>query len=185
MRSQNMPLGAVEGDVATLKSNLAQVIPAYMMPGNVGGYNKVTWPFWSQVNFDFGTNPTYSSSTRQTQSFQVTQEAALLLMSISRKSYGYSTSSELAPLQVEIRDRQSSRQFNDRPIPMQMIGKKSRPTVLPTPLLIMPNAFIDVTVSSWLTGSQATVGSGKMQFSFYGYRIRVEDADKVMSTIFG
>ena len=106
-------------------------------------------------------------------------------MSISRKSYGYSTSSELAPLQVEIRDRQSSRQFNDRPIPMQMIGKKSRPTVLPTPLLIMPNAFIDVTVSSWLTGSQATVGSGKMQFSFYGYRIRVEDADKVMSTIFG
>jgi hypothetical protein len=184
MKSYQKPLGAVDGDVAQLKSNLSQVIPAYMMPGNVGGYNKVTWPFWSQVNFDFGTNPTWSSSTRQTQSFQVTQEAALLLMSISRKSYGYDTASELAPLQVEIRDRQSSRQFNDRPIPLQMIGKKSRPTVLPTPLLIMPNAFIDFTVSSWITGSQATVGTGKLQLSCYGYRIRVEDADKVLSSIF-
>lgn len=183
--SVNLPLGAVEGDVATLKSNLAQVIPPYMMPGNVGGYNKVTWPYWFQVNFDFGANPTWSPSTRQTQSFQVTQEAAFLLMAISRKSYGYSTASELAPLQVEIRDRQSSRQFNDRPIPLQMIGKKSRPSVLPTPLLVMPNAFLDVTASSWITGSQATVGTGKLQLSFFGYRIRVEDADKVMSTIFG
>jgi hypothetical protein len=185
--SANMPLGAVEGDVATLKQNLAQVIPPYMMPGNVGGYNKVTWPFWFQVNFDFGTNPTWSSAIRSTQSFQVTQEAAFLLMAISRKSYGYSTASELSPTQVEIRDRQSSRQFNDRPIPYQMIGKKSRPSVLPTPLLVMPNAFIDVTMSSWLPNgvSQATVGTGKFQLSFFGYRIRVEDADKVMSTIFG
>lgn len=185
--SVKQPFGAVDGDVASLKSNLSQVIPPYMMPGNVGGYNKVTWPFWFQVNFDFGTNPTWSSASRQTQSFQVTQEAALLLMAISRKSYGYDTASELSPTQVEIRDRQSSRQFNDRPIPMQMIGKKSRPSVLPTPMLVMPNAFIDVTMSSWLTSgiSQATVGKGKFQLSFFGYRVRVEDADKVLSTIFG
>ncbi len=185
MRSVNLPQGAVEGDVATLKSHLQSVIPPYMMPGNVGGYNKVTWPFWFQANFDFGTNPTWSSSSRQTQSFQVTQEAALLLMAISRKGYTYGTSSDLAPVQLEIRDRQSSRQFNDRPIPIQMIGKKSRPTILPTPLLVMPNAFIDLTMSSWVPVSQATTGSGKFQFSFFGYRVRVEDADKVMSSIFG
>jgi hypothetical protein len=66
-----------------------------------------------------------------------------------------------------------------------MIGKKSRPTILPTPLLVMPNAFIDLTMSSWVPVSQATTGSGKFQFSFFGYRVRVEDADKVMSSIFG
>jgi hypothetical protein len=185
MLDQRFGLGAVNGDPAKLKSNLKSILPPHMVPGNVGGLNKVAWPFWFQVNFDLGTNPTYSPATRQTQSFQVTNEAAFLLMAISRKSYAYSTSGELSPLQIEIRDRQSSRQFNDRPIPIQMIGIKSRPSILPTPLLMMPNAFIDVTMSSWLQGSQVTAGSGKFQFSFFGYRVRVEDADKVLSTIFG
>lgn len=183
--SKQLNVGAIEGDPRSLKDHLKSYLPAHMVPGNVGGFNKVTWPFWFQVNFDLGTNPTYSQSTRSTQSFQVTQEAAFLLMAISRKSYSYSTAGELAPLQLEVRDRQSSRQFNDRPIPMQMFGNKSRPSILPTPMLIMPNAFIDITLSSWLSGSQATVGDGKFQFSFFGYRVRVEDADKVLSTIFG
>lgn len=170
-----------------LQDTLKKVIPPYMMPGNVGSYNKVTWPFWYNVNFDFGTDPTWTSSTKSTQSFQVSQEAAFLLMAISRKGYAYSTASELAPLQFEIRDRQSSRQLNDRAIPLQMIGKKSHPTVLPTAMLIMPNAFIDVNMSSWIPNgvSQASVGSGKLQLSFFGYRVRVEDADKVLSSVFG
>jgi hypothetical protein len=170
-----------------LKSSLAKIIPPHMMPGNVGGYNKVTWPFWNQVNFDFGTNPTWSSNTRSTQSYQVSQESAFLLMAISRKTYSYTTASELAPIQFEIRDRQSSRQLNDAPIPLQAIGKKSKPTILPTPMLIMPNAFIDVTITSWLPVgvSQATTGTGKIQISFFGYRIRVEDADKILSSVFG
>jgi len=185
MTQAKFGVGAIEGDPSRLKKSLKDYLPPHMVPGNVGGYNKVTWPFWFQMQFDLGTNPTYSSATRSTSSFQVTNEAAFLLMSISRKSYSYSTAGELAPLQIEIRDRQSSRQFNDKPIPMQMIGVKSRPSVLPTPMLIMPNAFIDVTLSSWLTSSMATTGSGKFQFSFFGFRVRVEDADKVLGTIFG
>lgn len=180
-----LSVGAIEGNPATLKEHLKKYLPEHMVPGNVGGYNKVTWPFWQQVNFDFGTNPTWSPSSKLTSSFQVTQEAAFLLMAVSRKTYSYSTAGELAPVQIEIRDRQSSRQFNDRPIPMQMIGKKSLPSILPTPMLIMPNAFIDVIMTSWITGSQPTVGNGKFQFSFFGYRVRVEDADKVLSTVFG
>jgi hypothetical protein len=178
-------VGALGGDPAKLKKNLKDYLPSHMVPGNVGGLNKVAWPFWFQINFDFGNNPTYDLATRQVQSFQVTQEAAFLLMSITRKSYAYSTAGELAPLQLEIRDRQSTRQFNDKPVPMQMIGIKSRPTVLPTPMLMMPNAFIDLTLSSWSPTPQVTAGSGKFQFSFFGFRVRVEDADKVLSTIFG
>ncbi|MEO5348877.1 MAG: hypothetical protein H7836_04450 [Magnetococcus sp. YQC-3] len=170
-----------------LKTELQKVIPPYMMPGNVGSFTKVTWPFWYNVSFDFGANPSWSSNTRQTQSFQVSQEAAFLLAAVSRKSYSYTTASELAPLQFEIRDRQSSRQLNDRPIPLQMIGKRSKPTILPTAMLIMPNAFLDVTMTSWLpsTVTQASTGTGKFQISFFGYRVRVEDADKVLSSVFG
>lgn len=183
--TKNLSVGAIEGDPKSLKSHIAKYLPAHLRPGNVGGYNKVTWPFWFQTNFDFGTDPTYSQNTRQTQSFQVDQEAAFLLMAISRKSYAYSTAGELAPLQFELRDRQSTRQFSDKPVSMQTIGDKSRPTILPTPMLIMPNAFIDITMTSWLQAPQASVGSGKFQYSFFGYRIRIEDADQVLSTIFG
>lgn len=185
MRKEHKMYGGVEGSVADLKQNLLRVLPAHMVPGNVGSFNKVTWPFWYQVNFDFGVNPTWSSATKQTQSFQNTQEAALLLTAVSRKAYSYTTASELAPVQIEIRDRQSSRQFNDRPIPMQIFGRRSHPTILPTPMLIMPNAFIDVIASSWVPSPQATVGTGKFQLSFFGYRIRTEDAGAVLSSVFG
>ena len=172
--------------MSSLHDTLKAFLPSYMMPGNVGQINKVTWPFWEVVTFDFGVNPTWSNATRQTKSFQVTQEAGFLLTGVSRKSYGYNIASDLGPLQVELRDRQSSRQFNDRPIPLQMFGKRSRPSVLPTPMLLLPNAFVDVIATSWLTTStMTTVGTGKFDLVFHGYRIRVEDQDKVLSTIFG
>src|ERR1035437_5876973 len=133
-----------------LKDTLVRILPKHLIPGNVGEYNSVTWPTWYQVNFDFGHNPSYDVNTRQLQSFQNTQEAAFLFMAIGRKHYGYDNASALAPLQVEIRDRQSSRQFNDKPIPIQMLGRRAHPTVIPTPLLIMPNAFLDFTVTSFI-----------------------------------
>lgn len=174
-----------EQSMNPLRKALESFLPPYMIPGNVGDVNQVTWPFWEVVSFNFGTNPTWSPTTRQTASFQVTQEAGFLLTSISRKSYGYDTSNDLAPLQFEIRDRQSSRQLNDRAIPLQMIGKRSLPTILPTPMLLMPNAFIDVTMTSWITASMASTGNGRVDLVFHGYRIRVEDQEKVLSTIFG
>jgi hypothetical protein len=169
----------------SLKGHLQKILPAGMMPGNVGHINQVMWPFFHVITIDFGTNPTYGPSTRQAQSFQVTQEACLLLSKITRKSYSYNDAGELAPLQLTMRDRQSSRQLNDRPIPLQMLGKKSFPSILPTPYLIMPNGFFEVEVTSWLTANQVTVGNGKHEFIFEGYRIRIEDQDKVLSTIFG
>lgn len=173
-------------DPKTLKETIA-CIPKHLRPSNVGDISSVAWPMWYQVDFNLGTNPTFTSNTRQTQSFQNTQEAAFLFLAITRKHYGYDSASALAPLQVEIRDRQSSRQFNDRPIPLQMFGRNSHPTTLPTPMLIQPNAFLDFNLSSFMPEgeSMATVGTGKIQLSMFGYRIRVQDADKVLSSIFG
>jgi hypothetical protein len=184
-RQKNM--SANEGNVGNLKRTLNEILPPHMRPGNVGNLNSVTWPMWYQVDFDFGTNPSYTSNSRQTQSFQNTQEAAFLMMAISRKHYGYDEASALAPLQIEMRDRQSSRQFNNNPIPIQMIGRRNHPTTMPTPMLIMPNAAMDVTANTWLAAgnTMATTGSGKFQLCFFGYRIRVEDSQKVLSAIFG
>jgi hypothetical protein len=160
-------------------------LPARMQPSNVGNIDKVTWPFWFSLTFDFGTNPTYGPNTKLVQSFQVSNEAAYLLGAIGRKAWDSTNAGDLAPLQIEFRDRQSSRQFNDRPVPLQNIGKKYQYTELPTPMLIAPNAFFEATITSWLLANQASVGNGKHEINFYGYRIRAEDMKKTYSAIFG
>jgi len=168
-----------------LREQLASKLPSFLMPGNVGGYNKVVWPFWTVVNFDFGTNPTYGPGTRQEQRFRVSQDGAFLLQAITRNSFSYDTAGELAPLQVRFIDRQSTRQLNDLPIPIQGIGHKSRPAILPTPYLLMPSALFEVEMTSWLPAAQLTTGNGRHQFLFFGYRVRVEDFENVLSTVVG
>lgn len=173
--------------VSDLQTAMQQTLPAYMIPSNVGDINEVAWFFWEQMTFDFGENPTWSPLTNQQQSFQVTQEAGFLITGISRSYNSYGTAGALAPLQVSFRDRQSSRQFNDNPIPLQTIGIKGKPTILPTPYFLLPNAFFDGFMTSFQTnsGGQVTTGNSRHQLSFFGYRMRVEDAEKVLSTIIG
>ena len=171
--------------MSKLQDALMKVLPSGLVPGNVGGYYDVAWPFTYTVVFDFGTNPSYGPNTSQIQSFQNTQEAAFIFTQISRKSDFNSTSGELAPLQLTIKDRQSTRQFNDRPIPLQIIPKKTPYFTFEVPLIIMPNAFIDFTMTSWLTAAQATVGTSQHQIMLKGYRTRTEDIGKVLSTIYG
>jgi hypothetical protein len=89
-----------------------------------------------------------------------------------------------APLQVEIIDRQSSRRFNSLPMPIQMIGYNSNPSIFPTPMYVQPNAFIDVLVNGIPDVAQTFQGSGLLQFSFFGLRMRTEDQGAVLSTIF-
>ncbi len=173
--------------VKTMRGNLMASLPAYMMPGNVGGINEVTWPFYFQVNIDLGDDPTISSNLYTNQSFQVDQEACFMLQSISiaydTNGAGASAISN-APLQVEIIDRQSSRRFNDGPMPIQMIGTDSCPSILPVPMYVHPNGIIDFKINGFSTVDLATEGSGSFQISLFGNRMRIEDGGKVLSTIF-
>jgi hypothetical protein len=197
LRADERGLRARQNQLATqpqvnrtdLHGALQEYLPPHLMPGNVGGFNCVTWPFWFQVNFDFGTNPTITGGnvTNQIQNFQVTQESAILLLAVSRQANTYSTSGHLGPWSITIRDNQSSRQFNDQPIPIQMISTKAGlPTTLPVAMLFMPNAIVSCTLGNWLPAGvvQPTIGSGAQQFSFFGYRIRIEDQEKVLSSVF-
>lgn len=184
----SMPEQFSRNNVRDFKSQMAANLAPHMLPANVGALNEVAWPFFFQANLDFGQDPSLSIDTRVRSYFQVDQEAAFILMSMSiayMKDDQNESAIESAPVQVELIDRQSSRRFNNAPIPVQMIGTNSNPTVFPTGMYIMPNAIIDVEAS----GMQATpfvyAGSGKFQLSFFGYRTRVDNAQNILSTIFG
>jgi hypothetical protein len=197
LRAQERGLNARARTLATqpninnvnLRQSMGQFVPPHLMPGNVGPLNCVVWPFWFPVDFDYGSNYTIKGGGQdlQNQNFQVTQEAALLLVGITRQADNYATSGHLGPWTITVRDNQSSRQFNDTPIPVQQISRfGGQPTQLPTAMLLMPNAIIQVQMNSWIPAgtNQATTGPTHQQFSFFGYRIRIEDTAKVMSSVF-
>lgn len=180
--------GAVaNNNVKTLQGSLQALLPNYMVPGNVGGLNEVTWPFYFSINIDFGANPTFSSNTYAKGSFQIDQEAAFILQSITRthstNAAGQAATMN-APIQIDLIDRQSSRRFSNDPIPLQMFGTESLASILPTGMYIQPNAFLDVSANGIMEDGQQFNGSGQFTLTFFGYRIRTEDAGKVLSTIF-
>lgn len=174
-----------------LKHALQSFLPSSLVPTNVGHIKEGTWPFQEVVNFDLKTTtdwPNITVNTSQTESFQVSQEAAFCMMGISRHANDYNDAGDLGPLTINFRDRQSSRFFNDNPIPIQMIAQKGYITYLPIPMILLPNAFFELTIGSSLDPgvSQPTPGgsSGIHQFVLHGYRVRVDDAENVLSTIF-
>jgi hypothetical protein len=187
MRTLKSQPTMASNNVKGLRNSLLGNLPNYMMPGNIGGITEVTWPFYFSINMTMGDDPTISQNTYARGSFQVDQEACFLIMAVS---IAYNTNDEdataiaTAPLQVEFIDRQSSRRFNDKPMPIQMIGGDSCPTIFPVPMYMQPNAFLDVQVNGILAQEYDFDGSGSFQFTFFGNRIRNENAGKVLSTIF-
>lgn len=171
----------------SLEKELLRKLPSALVPGNVGNFFDVAWPFDYTVSFDFGLDPLWDKNTQQVQSFQVTQEAAFIIGSITRKCYSGGAAGEYAPLQLMIRDRQSTRQSMDVSVPIQAIAKKQPATNWEVPLIMLPNAFIDFTLTSFLTGAQQqqATGSSIINFTMTGYRTRTSDIGQVLSTIFG
>lgn len=177
-------------NVRNFRDSMQGSLPSYMMPGNVGGVNEVTWPFLFNVTLDFGANPSIADNVFARNFYQVDQEAAFLILSISRAHQtdeNNASATFLAPIQIEFIDRQSSRRFMSEPMPLQMLGSNSCPSIYPTAFYMPPNSILDV-VASGIPPAAFPVdftGSGEFQLSFFGNRIRTEDAGKVLSTIFG
>lgn len=176
-------LGSGYGDIQQVESNFRKFLPESHVPGNIGGLNRVAWKFYYQVNFDFGDDAVVNDKTSLSQEFQVSQEAAFILMGVSRDCGSQVT--EFAPWSIEFKDRQSSRVLMDRPIPYQMLGTRSKFLVLTTPFLIMPNAKFETAMRGTTSYDLTLTGENKHQITFFGYRVRIEDADKVLSSVFG
>jgi len=175
----------------SLSHNLKKVLPQHLMPTNIGHINVAKWPFYYSVEFDLTTTndwPNLTSNTKVVSSFQVSQEAAFLFTGITRHANDADQSGDDGMFNLEFRDRQSSRFFNEEPIPLQMVGIKGYQTVLPTPFLVMPNAFFEVTLATHIADGVSIASSGnaegKHTLTFWGYRMRIEDAQKVLSTAY-
>lgn len=194
MKARNQALSSqpVVSTGQGLRNSLNSILSANLAPQNVGQINKVAWQFFYTVDFDLTTTvdwPDLTSNTRQSASFQVSQEAAFLMMGIFRHANDYNDAGDLGPLTIEFRDRQSSRFFNDSPIPIQMLARDGYVSYLPVPMILLPNAFFELTMATHLAAgvTQATPAqaTGKHTFTIMGYRVRVDDAKKVLSSIFG
>lgn len=181
----NSEFQAPMGNIQKAKKSLVENLPAHMVPQNIGSLYGVAWPFWYSVEFDFGEDVTHGPGVTQTNDFTVTQEAAFILLAISRSSEDNSLSGRYGPWGITIRDRQSSRFFNNEPIPFQMIGTRANPMVFPTGFYVSPTAQLDITMES-LAGSQFnTTGSGKHEIMLHGVRVRPDADDRILSLIFG
>lgn len=172
---------------ASLTDSLRRILPARLVPGNVGEVNQTAWPFYYAFDFDFGVDPVLSAATRQTRQIIVSQEAGFIMTAASVAWVGGDqTASFRAPWQFTVRDNQSTRQLNDVPIRVADLGWNGQPTELYTGYLLVPNGSISMEVSTFIEPgvTMPTIGDGRFQISIFGVRVRVEDFDKVMTTTF-
>ena len=170
-----------------LEYNLKAVLPKQLVPSNVGSYKEILWPYWLNFEFDYDVagDSVFTSAGIKEVTKQISQEAGFIVISAFRDYQTAGQAGRGAPLQVTIKDRQSTRQFNDNPIQIQHIGEKGEGTKFPTPYVFMPNARITLEISSILGADYTVVGeSSKQRISLFGYRIRTEDASKIAEKIY-
>lgn len=179
IRQREHLLGSGMGDAPTspggapLINQLKKVLPAKFLPGNIGAITDLKWPNFLLVpRFVLGNNPILTVAFEQTQAVEVGQEASFVIMAIARYSWSEDTAGEKAPLNITIRSRQSSRQFNDNPIPIQMIGDLAHPFVFSSPLPIQAQDFIEITMKTWITAPMQLAGEGNHEFVLFGERMK-------------
>lgn len=172
-----------------LKQTLDAALPATLRPGNVGSINRVIWPFF----FTFSAPELAPNSSSQGFT-TITQEAAFVWMSYTKAVYkrtagpvytyvdpdDYSAAGQVDGLKFTLRDAQSTRVFHNSPLEIDSIGNPQFPSVLPTPILFLPNSTIEITYQN-----DNAADTYVPFITMFGYRVRIEDAQKILSTVVG
>lgn len=171
-----------------LHRNIKRNIPSRLMPGNVGDINRVIWPFW----FTF-TAPELVPNQTSTGVFSVSQEAAFIAMAFTKvvfkKVGGVYTaidpsqedmSGEANGLKFQLRDAQSTRVFSQTVVPLDCFGDPRFPSVFQTPLMFLPNSTVECVYSN--SDPTATYVPW---ITMFGYRVRLENAEQILSLIEG
>jgi hypothetical protein len=171
-----------------LEQVVDEVIPNGLIPGNVGAINRIIWPFW----FTFSAPELPPNVTSQGFT-TITQEAAFVWMAYTKSVftvnagvYTYVDPEQAGAngstygLKFSVRDSQSTRVFHNTPLDMDMIGSPQYPSVLPTPMMFLPNSNIEITYAN----ENATTTYVPF-ITFFGYRIRIDNAQDLLSTVVG
>jgi hypothetical protein len=173
---------------AAIEANLKSALPGFLMPGNVGEINRVIWPFM------FSTVPiilTPGNTVRR--SISITQEAAFVLMHYTRAIYKVTgganieyiqpseTNYEEAGLTFDMTDPQSGRSFFTAPVELRQLGDPRYPAELRPPRFMLPNSnyFIN------FTNNSPTALTLMPVITFHGYRVRIDSAQNILSTVYG
>lgn len=190
---QNQGLEQVDGPQA-LERNIVRSLPDYLVPGNLGDINRVIWPFWFTA-----TAPELPAAVGGTQvqalsMFTVTQEAAFILMSITKSVFIKTlqptvytavdpdvsgANGETPGLSVVMTDAQSRRFFMGNPLQFDHLGYAKFPTELP-PMMFLPNSTIEMQLFN-----TNAVNTYVPWLTFFGYRCRIEDAEMLLSLVTG
>jgi hypothetical protein len=190
LRQGTVPVNGPQ-DVMT---NLRNVLPDYLVPGNLGDVNKVIWPFWFT-----NITPELPAAVGGTQSqatamVTITQEAAFIITAFMKSVFLHDTiantftyvdpsnfgqAGQTPGLSMTIQDAQSSRVFMSNPIDLDTVGDGIYPQELPTPIMFLPNSVI----KTQLFNSSAS--AYVPWITYLGVRCRIEDAQRIMSLITG
>mgnify|MGYP006274821273 CR=1 FL=1 len=175
-----------------LEYNMRNALGPMLTPGNIGDINSVIWPFYFTT--DVPESPIGPNETFQT-GFSVTQEAAFIFMSFTKTvylvegdipndSWTYLNPDDQLPsapgLTFTLRDGSSSRQLFNTPINIDQYGNPRFPTKFPRPIMLLPNQVMQIQFAN-----SNPVNKYVPLITAFGYRIRIDAAQKLLSLVYG
>lgn len=173
-------------------TNLRNILPDYLVPGDLNDVNRVVWPFWFTNSTPELPAAVGGTASQATGTVTITQEAAFIITAFMKSVFTLSGGvytyvdpqqpgqSGLTPgLAMTIKDAQSSRVFMSNPIDFDTIGDGRFPQELPTPLMFLPNSIIQTQLFN------ASAVNYIPWITYIGVRCRIEDAQRIMSLVTG
>lgn len=173
-----------------LKANMDRAMQE-MSPGNVGDINRVIWPYYFTTQGPATAEGVGPNETLQS-GFTVTQEAAFIVMSYTKAVYNVdpvsnywtyndpNANQQTPGLFFTLRDTQSGRDFFNVPIALDNYGNPRFPTKLPRPIMFLPNSNVQVNFIN-----SNPINQYAPFITFFGYRIRIEDAQNLLGLVYG
>lgn len=191
-------LDPANGSARDFSDKFSRGILSGFQPGNIGDINRAIWPFAFQFN-----SQDILPGQSIVSSFSVTQEAGFLLRQISQVTFlkdplngnyryldpFYYDESANSPngLVFTLEDAQSSRNFNGRtPKDIASLGNANFPSIYPSTMYMLPNQTMLLNLSN--KTNQPSINTNltfRCFVTVMGYRIRTEEAQKILSTVTG
>lgn len=174
----------------SVAAQLKGVLPPPLLPGNVGDIKQVIWDF--AFTFPYtrllpGQAADAVLTITQEAGFVVTHMSQVVfwelgagpLYSYSCYTPTFSLAQSTAPdLKYLLIDAQSSRTFHNAPEAIDNLGIGISRTHLPTPLFFLPTSTIVCRYQN-----DSATNSYVPFITLYGYRVRIDEAQKVLSTM--
>jgi hypothetical protein len=170
------------------KKETSKVDSRALFAGNVNDINSIIWPFFFQSEMvEVGPN------SNEVLNISITQEAPFSMVEMCKvvfyddggtwrylnpKAYDNNVQAGNANgLKFSVVDSQSGRSWFEAPVSLDHIGDGKNPYKLPSPILVLPNANLEVQM---FNSSSTTY---RVCMMFKGYRVRVEDANNILSLV--